>query len=69
MVGAEMWHRILNAIDRLQARNPAAGEQVHEKARELTPDISVRSFAARHCRNVAQPWWSSAPPRRCRIQA
>lgn len=26
--GAETWHRILNAIERLQAKAPAAGEKV-----------------------------------------
>jgi hypothetical protein len=29
MVGAETWHRILNAIERLQAKAPADGEVVH----------------------------------------
>ena len=29
MAGAETWHRILNAIERLQARAPADGEKVH----------------------------------------
>jgi hypothetical protein len=29
MAGAETWHRILNAIERLQARAPAEGEKVH----------------------------------------
>jgi hypothetical protein len=29
MAGAETWHRILNAIERLQAKAPAAGEKVH----------------------------------------
>jgi triphosphoribosyl-dephospho-CoA synthetase len=29
MVGAETWHRILNAIERLQARAPTEGEKVH----------------------------------------
>ena len=29
MAGAETWHRILNAIERLQARHPAEGEKVH----------------------------------------
>jgi hypothetical protein len=29
MAGAETWHRILNAIERLQAQKPAAGEKVH----------------------------------------
>ena len=28
MAGAETWHRILNAIERLQAKAPAAGEKV-----------------------------------------
>lgn len=28
MAGAETWHRILNAIERLQARAPADGEMV-----------------------------------------
>jgi hypothetical protein len=28
-VGAETWHRILNAIERLQAKAPADGEGVH----------------------------------------
>jgi len=27
--GAETWHRILNAIERLQAKWPAEGEAVH----------------------------------------
>jgi hypothetical protein len=27
--GAETWHRILNAIERLQAKAPADGEGVH----------------------------------------
>jgi hypothetical protein len=27
--GAEAWHRILNAIERLQAKAPAKGEKVH----------------------------------------
>ena len=27
--GAETWHRILNAIERLQAQNPAEGEPIH----------------------------------------
>jgi hypothetical protein len=27
--GAGTWHRILNAIERLQARAPAEGEKVH----------------------------------------
>jgi hypothetical protein len=29
MAGAETWHRILNAIARLQAKAPAEGERVH----------------------------------------
>jgi hypothetical protein len=29
MAGAETWHRILNAIERLQAKAPTAGEAVH----------------------------------------
>jgi hypothetical protein len=29
MAGAETWHRILNAIERLQAKAPAEGEGVH----------------------------------------
>jgi hypothetical protein len=29
MAGAETWHRILNAIERLQAKAPAEGEKVH----------------------------------------
>jgi len=29
MAGAETWHRILNAIERLQAKMPAEGEGVH----------------------------------------
>jgi hypothetical protein len=29
MAGAETWHRILNAIERLQAEAPAEGEGVH----------------------------------------
>jgi hypothetical protein len=29
MAGAEAWHRILNAVERLQAKTPAEGENVH----------------------------------------
>jgi hypothetical protein len=29
LYGAETWHRILNAIERLQAKAPAEGEKVH----------------------------------------
>jgi hypothetical protein len=29
MAGAETWHRILSAIERLQAQAPAEGEKVH----------------------------------------
>ena len=29
MAGAENWHRILNAIERLQAKAPADGEKMH----------------------------------------
>jgi hypothetical protein len=29
MYGAENWHRILNAIERLQVTKPAEGETVH----------------------------------------
>ena len=29
MAGAETWHRILSAIERLQAKAPADGEGVH----------------------------------------
>jgi hypothetical protein len=29
MAGAETWHRMLNAIERLQAVKPAEGEKVH----------------------------------------
>ena len=29
MAGAERWHRILNAIERLQAKAPTEGEKVH----------------------------------------
>jgi hypothetical protein len=29
MAGAETWHRILNAIERLQAKAPADGDKVH----------------------------------------
>jgi hypothetical protein len=29
MAGAETWHRILNAIERLQAKAPAEDEKVH----------------------------------------
>jgi hypothetical protein len=29
MAGAETWHRILNAIEQLQAKAPAEGEKVH----------------------------------------
>ena len=29
MAGAETWHRILNAIERLQAKAPAEGEATH----------------------------------------
>jgi hypothetical protein len=29
MAGAETWHRILNAIEWLQAKAPAEGEKVH----------------------------------------
>jgi hypothetical protein len=28
MAGAETWHRILNAIEQLQAKAPAEGEKV-----------------------------------------
>jgi hypothetical protein len=31
MAGAETWHRILNAIERLQAKAPAEGEKVHQE--------------------------------------
>ena len=31
MAGAETWHRILNAIERLQAQKPAEGEGVHRR--------------------------------------
>ena len=29
MAGAEVWHRILNAIERLQAKAPSEDESVH----------------------------------------
>jgi hypothetical protein len=29
MAGAETWHRILNAIERLQAKAPAEGEKAY----------------------------------------
>ena len=29
LLGAATWHRILNAIERLQAKAPAEGEKVH----------------------------------------
>jgi len=29
MAGAETWHRILSAIERIQATKPADGEAVH----------------------------------------
>ena len=29
VAGAETWHRILNAIERLQSKAPAEGEKVH----------------------------------------
>jgi hypothetical protein len=29
IAGAETWHRILNAIERLQAKAPTEGEKVH----------------------------------------
>jgi hypothetical protein len=29
MAGVETWHRILNAIERLQAKAPTDGEKVH----------------------------------------
>jgi hypothetical protein len=29
MAGAETWHRILNAIERLQAQKPAEDERIH----------------------------------------
>ena len=29
LAGAETWHRILNAIERLQAKVPAEGEKAH----------------------------------------
>jgi hypothetical protein len=29
MAAAETWHRILNAIERLQAKAPGEGEKVH----------------------------------------
>jgi len=29
MAGAETWHRIFNAIERLQAKAPAEEEKVH----------------------------------------
>jgi hypothetical protein len=29
MAGAETWHRILNAVERLQATQPVEGEKVH----------------------------------------
>ena len=35
MAGAETWHRILNAIERLQAKAPAEGEKVHWTFTEL----------------------------------
>jgi hypothetical protein len=31
MAGADTWHRILNAIERLQAKAPAEGEKVQLK--------------------------------------
>jgi hypothetical protein len=31
MAGAETWHRIINAIERLQAKAPAEGEKVHKR--------------------------------------
>jgi hypothetical protein len=31
MAGTETWHRILNAIERLQAKAPAEGETVHHE--------------------------------------
>jgi hypothetical protein len=39
MAGAETWHRILNAIERLQVRTPAEGEKVH--CRRPLPGNSV----------------------------
>jgi hypothetical protein len=29
MAACEVWHRILNAIERLQAKAPTEGEKVH----------------------------------------
>ena len=35
MAGAETWHRILNAIERLQAKVPAEGEKATDALRRL----------------------------------
>jgi hypothetical protein len=37
MAGEETWHRILNAIERLQAQKPVEGETVHYDTTEPVP--------------------------------
>jgi len=51
MPGAETWHRILNAIERLQAKAPADGEKEHKSGAELTrlPQIKARRNHATPC--------------------
>jgi hypothetical protein len=72
MAGAEMWHRILNAIEQLQATKPAEGRRCTK------PDVSlcdgVLDRAARRLRSecpsfIARDVHSELPAHRRRVAA
>jgi hypothetical protein len=54
MAGAETWHRILNAIERLQAKAPAGG-------RRCIRGVTVSHLSFTHLRR------SSSPPASCSL--
>jgi hypothetical protein len=52
MAGAETWHRILNAIERLWAKVPAEGEKVHRSAFRYRDIMATTKFDSPDCRKA-----------------
>jgi hypothetical protein len=49
MAGSKTWHRILNAIERLQAKAPADGEGVHLPGPDPAPSTEWKDGAGCSC--------------------
>ena len=64
MAGAETWHRILNAIERLQAKAPAEGEKVHWVRHRhcIWPAVARQSARAKRLVTVCMDFPLARPP-------